>query len=282
MHVKHMLGGHLRRKGDNVRKVLVAFVILLSNVIPMFGDEIELIPNELVVNMISKNVYIATHYFPWESNSLIITTNENNVILIDTPYTNEATEILYNMVTKDKPNSTIKAIVTGYHIDNIGGIEYLKSQNIEVMGSKLTNQLIESNGIKSIRTLLKWLNRATQKKYMNYYSSAKMVKTTNEIDITSLYTYQLDNVKLELFYPGESHAKDNLTMFIENENVLFGSCIIKSIESKNLGFTIDANMKNWPIAVKQIKERYKNVSVVIPHHGKWGGKELFDHTLSLF
>ncbi|MFA8344270.1 MAG: MBL fold metallo-hydrolase, partial [Rhodothermaceae bacterium] len=59
-------------------------------------------------------------------------------------------------------------------------------------------------------------------------------------------------------------------------------CMIKSAESKTLGFTGDANMKEWPNAVKKVKAKYGSAKLVIPHHGNWGGQKLIDHTLELF
>ena len=46
----------------------------------------------------------------------------------------------------------------------------------------------------------------------------------------------------------------------------------KSADSKNIGFTGDANINEWPLSVKS-KERFPNAAVVIPHHGLWGGNE---------
>lgn len=255
---------------------------MLLCAVPLFGASIELIPDELSVSSISSGVYVVTHSFPWESNSLVLRTNANNVILIDTPYTNDATEILYNWIQKEIDPTRIQCIVTGYHIDNVGGVAFLRSKNIEVIGTTLTNELIVRESDRTLRTLTGWLNSVTQRKYIEYYSKAKMVQTTKKIECNDTWTFKVDNLSLELFYPGESHAKDNITVYIGNENILFGSCIIKSLESDNLGFTGDANLANWPKAVRKIQERYKNCRMVIPHHGAWGGKELIVHTLDLF
>ena len=265
-----------------MKNVLILSILFFLSLPAVFCDQIVLIRNELFLTKISDAVYVATHYFPWESNSLVVKTDKGNFVFIDTPYTDAATEVLYNWVRSNYSPKDIKAIVTGYHIDNVGGVGFLRSKDIEVIGSRLTNSLIESHGSNSLRTLSLWLNPSTQKKFVDHYSTATLVKATTEIELRDLYSYQFDDVKLELFYPGESHSVDNLTVFIENGNILFGTCIIKSLENRNLGFTGDANLENWPNAVRRIKERYRDARVVIPHHGKWGGPELFDHTLSLF
>lgn len=263
-------------------KKIFRYFLMISCAVPLFGVSIELIPDELSVTQIRSDVYVVTHNFPWESNSLILRTSVNNVILIDTPYTNDATEILYTWIQKEIDPTVIKCIVTGYHIDNIGGVAFLRSKNIEVLGTTLTNELIVSESDRTLRTLTGLLNSTTQRKYIDYYSKAKMVQTTKKIECKDTLTFKLDNLSLELFYPGESHAKDNITVYISNENILFGSCVIKSLESDNLGFIGDANLANWPKAVRKIQERYKSCRMVIPHHGAWGGKEVIAHTLDLF
>lgn len=262
------------------KTVSIFFMLCISE--SLFCNPITLIPNEMVLNKISENVIVATHWFPWESNSLIIITNNRNILLIDTPYTIAATEFLVNWITQEYKPQKIEAIVTGYHIDNIGGVDFLKTKNIKVIGTKLTNQLIVSESKKTLSTLLTWLNETTQKKYYDYYSKASMVKTSHEISVDNVSEYIFDNLYIELFYPGESHAKDNITVYLKNEKILFGSCIIKSEDSKYLGFTGDANLINWPLAVKKVENRYQSAQIIIPHHGKWGDVGLFKHTLSLF
>jgi metallo-beta-lactamase class B len=63
--------------------------------------------------------------------------------------------------------------------------------------------------------------------------------------------------------------------------LLFGGCMIKSLESKDLGFTGDADLKEWPRSVEKVKNKYKNARFVIPHHSMWGNMSLIDHTLKL-
>lgn len=57
---------------------------------------------------------------------------------------------------------------------------------------------------------------------------------------------------------------------------------MKSIQSKNLGFTGDAVMSEWPNSLKRVLNRYNDALVVVPGHGEVGGLELIKHTLALF
>jgi metallo-beta-lactamase class B len=89
-------------------------------------------------------------------------------------------------------------------------------------------------------------------------------------------------LSFDVYFPGESHSPDNLTVYIKELNLLFGGCMIKSLESPNLGFTGDANMSEWSISVKKVQAKYSDVKCVIPHHGNWGGVSLLQHTIDLF
>jgi metallo-beta-lactamase class B len=44
----------------------------------------------------------------------------------------------------------------------------------------------------------------------------------------------------------------------------------------------DANVGEWSRTVEKVKQQYPNVKIVIPGHGKIGGKDLLDFTIKLF
>ena len=56
------------------------------------------------------------------------------------------------------------------------------------------------------------------------------------------------------FYPGPGHTTDNIV--ISFPGVLYGGCLIKSMEAKDLGFTGDAKLDAWPEAVRRVSQRY--------------------------
>ena len=49
---------------------------------------------DLYVSKLSDTVYVVTHYFPWESNSLVVKASAQEVVLIDTPYDTSATALM--------------------------------------------------------------------------------------------------------------------------------------------------------------------------------------------
>ena len=43
----------------------------------------------------------------------------------------------------------------------------------------------------------------------------------------------------------------------------------------------DANMIDWTKSVVKVREKYKNVKIVIPGHGDWGNLDLLTHTIEI-
>lgn len=65
-----------------------------------------------------------------------------------------------------------------------------------------------------------------------------------------------------MYYPGKGHSADNIVVWLPQYKVLFGGCLVKSLDYGGLGSTTDAE-------------------VIVPGHGGWGSIELTEHTLEL-
>jgi metallo-beta-lactamase class B len=255
----------------------VSFFILAS------GSEIQL-SEDLVIKEIEKGVYVVTHSFPWQGNSLVVFLSGNDVIFVDTPYNNEATRKVVEWIKSKNKKADIIEINTGFHNDNLGGNEYLLSQNIPVYGSELTAKLIESGKIyetmKAAVELMKKMGNANQECIKAY--KTQTFKAPNRLfDIEEGLELSIEEEIVEVYFPGESHSIDNVIVYFHNRKILFGGCMVKSLESKNPGFTGDANMQEWPKSVKKVLDRYKNAKLVIPGHGNWGDTKLLKHTIDL-
>lgn len=86
---------------------------------------------------------------------------------------------------------------------------------------------------------------------------------------------------LEAFYPGGGHTIDNIVVWLPKSKILFGGCLVRSLESKSLGYVGEAHIEQWSDSVKRVLAKYSEAKLVIPGHGKFGDIELLNHTEKL-
>ncbi len=248
----------------------------------------ESIDDGLHIEKIADGTFVVNHEFPWASNSMVVVMNNSDIILIDTPNTPEATKMLLDWMNNKFGKRKLVAINTGFHFDNLGGNQTLIEDGIPIYGSTLTVDLIEEYGEDSRDLMLKWLDKPESKIFYDTYKTIPYIAPTNlfdldesdmVIEIEALSKYDQE---IEIYYPGESHSKDNLVVNFPQKNILFGGCMIKSLESINLGNIADANLDEWPKSVKKVLDKYEySTEIVMPGHGDIGNLDLIRHTIEL-
>ncbi|MFZ5967701.1 MAG: subclass B1 metallo-beta-lactamase [Bacillota bacterium] len=212
--------------------------------------------NYIELSKIKDNIWVHTSYenyngYRTPSNGMLVITSKG-IVLVDTPWNNGQTKELLKLVKNVFKKDVTLTIITHAHVDRIGGIDTLLENGIEAWSTSLTAQEAEKNGF-----------------------SKPQPKLDTDPSIT------MGNVDFEIFYPGEGHSVDNITVWLPQHKVLFGGCIIKSLESKDLGSTTDANIQEWPSSVEKVLEKYSDAEVVVPGHGNWGDVDLIEHTIEL-
>lgn len=83
-------------------------------------------------------------------------------------------------------------------------------------------------------------------------------------------------------YLGAGHTIDNIVVWIPEEKILFGGCMLKALRWKGLGFTDDADLNEWPKTLKKLIKEFPESRIVIPGHGDYGDLSLIQHTIGLF
>lgn len=212
-------------------------------------------PNTVELSKLNDKLWVHTTYeniggYKTPSNGLLIITSKG-LVLVDTPWNNEQTEELLEFAETTLKKEFTLAIITHAHQDRIGGIDTLLAEGIEVRSIDLTMEEAEKNGFAKPTSLLD--------------DDAKL---------------KVGDIEIETYYPGEGHSRDNITVWLPKYKVLFGGCLVKSMDS-NLGSITDANLDEWPNSMKHVLDRYSDAEVVIPGHGQWGSLDLVKHTLEL-
>jgi metallo-beta-lactamase class B len=183
------------------------------------------------------------------SNGLIAVT-DRGLLLVDTAWTDVLTEALLKWGYERFRRPWIGAVITHDHADRDGGLGALQRWQIPVAALDLTVAKLTHRGLHGVTTLF-----------------------------TAAWGQFRDPRGFEAFYPGPGHTSDNIVLRFPT--VLFGGCLIKSMEAKDLGFTGDANLASWPEAVLRVAARYPGVSIV-PGHGTIDTTSgAFQHTLDL-
>lgn len=230
------------------------YLSLLFLLLPLFTraanlDSVELRP-------LAKGVWVHTSYLifdgsPFPSNGLLVQTKDG-LVLIDTPCNDAQTENLLKTCRSKFGVAPELAIVTHFHNDRLGGIRTLQAQGIRVVGKDKTAALAVKDGYPAPETFA-------------------------AIDTT----IQVSGTAIRLFYPGAAHSPDNIVVWLPQQRVLFGGCMVKALEAQGMGNVADADLHNWPLAVKQVQQQFPETEIVVPGHGRSGNKRLLEHTLRL-
>jgi len=239
------------------------------------------IGEDLYIEKLAEKTFVANHEFPWPANSLIVEMSNSDIVLVDTPYTPEATKELLKWMKSHFGDRKIVVINTGFHFDNLGGNKALIENNIPIYGSDLTPKLIKTHGEASRELMLKWLEKPESKRFFNAYKEIPYIAPNKLFKLKEVEKLIIGSEEIEIYYPGESHSPDNVVVYFPHNNILFGGCMIKDLGSNNLGNTADANLKEWPKSVLKVLNRYKKAEIVVPGHGKSGNRDLIAHTLGL-
>ncbi|MFA5302139.1 MAG: MBL fold metallo-hydrolase [Bacteroidales bacterium] len=210
----------------------------------------------------------------------MVKASEKEVVLIDTPYNTLATALMLDWVQQQLEPGRITAINTGFHVDKLGGNQYLREHGIDIYGADKTCELIDKKGRHTQQQLISWLTPA-QEHIKQVYETMVFTKPNKTYKLEHGLFLRIGDLDFDVIFPGESHSPDNVVIYIKECNLLFGGCMVKALSANNLGFTGDANMSQWPLALKVVQERYPQAKVVIPHHGMWGDMTLVQHTIDL-
>ena len=209
---------------------------------------------EMEIVQINDNVYQHISYNLWKnkftpSNGLIVL-DQKNAYIIDTPWRKEDTKNLVAWIKQQNLNLRA-SISTHFHDDRASGIEYLNKIGVKTVASHRTNQLLKREN-----------------------------KTPATIGFESDNYWFLKD-KIHAYYPGAGHSMDNIVVWLAEHKILVGGCLIRSAESRGMGYTADGSVKDWSKSVSKVKKKFSDIKIVFPGHGKLGDQSLLSHTIEL-
>lgn len=237
---------------DKKMKKYTLSILLIFGPILLFGQ----VNKKLRIEHLTDNFYVYTTYkdlngFMFPSNSMYLVT-DNGVVLFDTPWDTTQFQPLLDSISVRHNKKVVLAVSTHYHDDRTAGLEFLKQKGVKTYSSKLTYDLCKEHN----------------EKQAEFYFDNDTV-------------FNIGNYKFETYYAGEGHTKDNIVIWFDEYQILYGGCLVKSTENKNLGNVADANLKVWAPTIKKVIKKYPKRKFVIPGHFGWTSNEGLEHTLKL-
>ncbi|WP_113636156.1 BlaB/IND/MUS family subclass B1 metallo-beta-lactamase [Nubsella zeaxanthinifaciens] len=234
-----------------MQKILLA--ILLFSLSKSFGQTTQ---PKLKIAHLTDNFYIYTTYGNYENtkvpaNGMYLVTSEG-VILFDTPWDTTQFQPLLDSIQFKHHKTVNICIATHWHDDRTAGLEYYRQKGIKTYTTKLTDELSKKNNNKRAENII---NKDT--------------------------TFHVGNYSFETYYPGPGHTIDNIVIGFNKEKILYGGCLIKGVDAKNLGFLGDADTKAYYNTLKNVEKKYPAPKYIIVSHSDWDNVNSLKHSINL-
>jgi metallo-beta-lactamase class B len=235
-----------------MRELLILSILFFS-----MADASGQTPNRsLIISLLTGDFYVYTTYGsykgePVPSNSMYLVTSKG-VVLFDTPWDSTQFQPLLDSIKIKHNKDVVLCISTHFHDDRTAGLEYYRLKGIKTYTTDRTDELSKARNDKRAEFL--------------------MYKDT---------TFTIGQHSFQTYYGGQGHTPDNIVVWFDKEKILYGGCLVKSTEAEDLGNLSDANVKEWPATIKNIRRKFGNPDYIIPGHQDWHNKESLAHTLDL-
>ncbi|HWJ26592.1 MAG TPA: BlaB/IND/MUS family subclass B1 metallo-beta-lactamase [Flavisolibacter sp.] len=223
---------------------------LLANT---FGQATE---NKLKISHLTGDFYIYTTYNVFNGNQVpangMYLLTDQGAVLFDTPWDITQFQPLLDSIKAKHQQHVVLCISTHFHEDRTGGLEYYKQQGIKTYTTRQTDELSNKRGMKRAEFLM---NKDTM--------------------------FNIGQYSFQTYYPGKGHAPDNIVIWFPKEKILYGGCLIKSVEDNNMGNLSDASVKDYPTTIKNVQRKCKNPQYIITGHNDWTDIRSLEHTLQM-
>jgi len=245
--------------GDKMNKLIVSLICLwINNTLSAQTEQSILkVTDDIQLIKITDNAYVHVSwaelppYGRFASNGLIFV-NGSQAFLLDTPVNDALTMQLTNFLM-DSLNLNLAGFVPNHwHDDCMGGLAYLKGIGVESYANQLTIDIARSRNL-----------------------------PLPAHGFTDSLVLTLSDKPIFCYFPGAAHSMDNIVVWIPSEKILFGGCMVRDLNSKNMGNTTDGNVAEWKKTIEKVIHKFSKARYVIPGHGRFGGPELLLHTKKL-
>lgn len=228
-------------------------VILTFTLSHVFG---QMEPPKLKISPLTGDFYIYTTYSTYEGNRIpangMYLVSKDGVVLFDTPWDTTQFQALLDTIKLKHHKDVTMCIATHWHGDRTAGLEYYRQQGIKTYTTSLTDEWSKKNGHKRAEYLL-------------------------ENDTV----FNIGGYSFETYYPGQGHTADNIVIWFEQEKILYGGCLIKGADAKNLGYLGDANISAYETTLRKVQKKCRKPKFIIVSHSDWDNLNSLKHSIRL-
>ncbi|RQO31164.1 subclass B1 metallo-beta-lactamase [Taibaiella sp. KBW10] len=212
--------------------------------------------HKLEISHLTGDFYVYTTYqkygdqlFP--SNSMYLVTKAG-AVLFDVPWDSTQFQPLLDSIAIKHHQKVVLCLATHYHEDRTGALEFYKQKGIKTYTTRQTDLLSQQH----------------KEHRAQYLMDGDTTFTIGQ------YTFQT-------YYAGAGHSADNIVVWFPKEKILYGGCLIKSVEAKDLGNLSDAHVGAWAKTIKKIQHKFPKPKYIITGHQDWTDTRSMEHTLYL-
>ncbi|MGE4092042.1 MAG: subclass B1 metallo-beta-lactamase [Candidatus Binatia bacterium] len=175
-----------------------------------------------------------------------------DILLVDSAWNDTQTKLILDWIQQELHGKPSVAIITHAHDDRIGGIHEIHHRGIRTLSSGLTVELAKRQKLE-----------------------------VPQETFADRRTLSLGGREVQVSYLGPGHTRDNIVVWLPDQQLLVGGCLIKDAQAKDLGNTKEADLAQWPKTVEKVYWEFKQAKIVVPGHGDPSGIEAITHTLEL-
>ena len=185
------------------------------------------------------------------ANGMYLVTNDG-VVMFDTPWDTTQFQPLLDSIKNRHNKSVVLCIATHFHEDRTGGLQYYSQKGIKTYTTTQTDELSRKRGMKTAEFLIH--------------------KDT---------VFTIGRYSFQTYFPGPGHAPDNIVIWFDKQKILYGGCLIKSADDRDLGYLGDANVSEYAATIRNVQAKCENPQYIIPGHGDWTNRNSLEHTLQM-
>lgn len=214
------------------------------------------VKNELKITPITTDFYVYSSYKMFgtkkqDANAMYVVTTAG-VVLIDSPWDDFPYQNLLDSIESRHHKKVIMAIATHSHEDRTSGLDFYKQHGIKTYTTNLTDKI-----------------------------SIKKNQPRAQFLIQKDTVFAVGDKTFETYYAGPGHTKDNIVIWFNDQKVLYGGCLVKSIDARNLEYVGEANVPQWPKTIKKVQAKFQDPKYIITGHHDWTSTKALEHTLYL-